>query len=179
MDDLKLLSGLKKGDAGAFSLLCTAYYKDMVMFGRSYLSEKEICEDIVQSVFMKLWDDRETIEIESSFKSYLLVSVRNRCVDEIRRRHVIHEYQLYVLFPGRMDKDLKTENDILHADLCYHLEKALRKLPEIHREAFVLNRFKGLKYREIAHRLNISERKVETCIEKALALLRRRLKEFR
>jgi RNA polymerase sigma-70 factor (ECF subfamily) len=178
MNDQVLLSGLKKGDTDAFSLLCTTYYKDMVIFGRSYLSELEICEDIVQSVFMKLWSDRESIEIETSFKSYLLVSVRNRCVDEIRRRDIVHEYQLYVL-PGRRNEELKTENDILHSDLCYHLEKALCKLPRINREAFVLNRFNGLKYREIAHRLNISERKVETCIEKALTSLRKRLKEFR
>jgi RNA polymerase sigma-70 factor (ECF subfamily) len=178
MNDRVLLSGLKKGDVNVFSFLCTAYYKDMVIFGRSYLSEPEICEDIVQSVFMKLWNDRETIEIETSFKSYLLVSVRNRCVDEIRRRDIIREYQLYVL-PGRMNEELKTENDILHADLCDHLEKALHKLPRINREAFVLNRFQGLKYREIARRLNISERKVETCIEKALTSLRKRLKEFR
>jgi RNA polymerase sigma-70 factor (ECF subfamily) len=178
INDLELLSGLKKGNADTFSVLCATYYGDMIIFGRRYLSERAICEDIVQSVFTKLWNDREILNIETSLKSYLFVSVRNRCLDEIRRRDSVHEYQIYILSCTSRE-ELNTENDILHDDLCLHLEKALRKLPEINREVFEMNRFKGLKYHEIARLLNISERMVETLIEKALRLLRKRLREFR
>ncbi|MDR1644427.1 MAG: RNA polymerase sigma-70 factor [Tannerellaceae bacterium] len=178
INDQELLSGLTEGNVDTFSLLCTAYYKEMVVFGRRYLHQQTVCEDIVQSVFTNLWNDRKVLAIETSLKSYLFVSVRNRCLDEIRRRDSVHAYQIYILSCAPRE-ELNTENDILHADLCLHLEKALRKLPEINREVFELNRFKGLKYREIAHLLNISERMVETLIEKALLLLRKRLREFR
>lgn len=57
MEEHILIDKLKKGNKNAFSLLFTAYYKDIVLFGRSFIHEREACEDIVQTVFLKLWDD--------------------------------------------------------------------------------------------------------------------------
>lgn len=177
MEEHNLLIGLKKGDAEAFSQLFMTYYKDLVLFGGNYLPDKEMCEDIVQSVFLRLWNEHTSLEIETSLKSYLLKSVRNSCLDEIRHRDVVHQHEEFVLSNTMLD-EIDTDLYVLYSDLSRHLEKALDKLPAACREAFDMNRFQGLKYREIAERLNVSERTVEVRISKALALLRHHLKDF-
>ncbi|MEG1544021.1 MAG: sigma-70 family RNA polymerase sigma factor [Tannerellaceae bacterium] len=75
-------------------------------------------------------------------------------------------------------EDVDTEEYILYSDLHTHLELALQTLPASYRESFEMNRFEGLKYKEIAERLNVSERTVEVRIGKALELLRMQLKDF-
>ena len=177
MEEHNLLEELKQGDKKAFSLLFNKYYKDLVLFGSNFLPNKQLCEDIVQSIFLKLWKDRESIEIATSLKSFLLRSVQNSCLDELRHKGVVHEHESYSLAFGASD-DMDTDNYMLYSDLQTHLDAALSKLPQACREAFEMNRLEGLKYREIAEKLHVSERTVEVRIGKALSLLRDHLKEF-
>lgn len=171
------LTGLKQSNKDAFSLLFTTYYTDLVLFGGNFVQNKTIAEDIVQNVFLKLWKDRTNLEIETSFKSYLLKAVRNNCLDELRHQEIVRDYHCHVEHSAILD-DCDTENYILYSDLYTRLEKALKKLPPKIREAFEMNRFEGLKYQEIARRLEVSQRTVEVRIGKALELLRIYLKEF-
>jgi RNA polymerase sigma-70 factor, ECF subfamily len=177
MEEQTLLAGLRKGDNKAFSQLFTAYYKDLVLFGGNFLPDKVVCEDIVQSVFLRIWNDRASLDIETSLKSYLLKSVRNSCLDELRHRDIIHQHEAYTLSTDVLE-DVDTEHYILYSDLSRHLDEALANLPEAYREAFEMNRFEGLKYKEIAARLQVSERTVEVRIGKALEMLRVLLKDF-
>jgi len=172
-----LLEELRQSNREAFSLLFQKYYKDLVLFGGNFLHDKVRCEDIVQTVFLKLWTDRETLGIEISLKSFLLRSVRNGCLDELRHQQVVREYESYSEIFGDMD-NLDTEQYILYSDLETHLNDSLDKLPAVCREAFEMNRFNGLKYKEIAQKLEVSERTVEVRIGKAIGLLRFHLKEF-
>jgi len=172
-----LLIELKKGNREAFTLLFRKYYKDLVLFGGNFLRNKEQCEDIVQTLFLKIWADRENLVIQSSFKSFLLRSVQNRCLDEIRHKNVIREHEAYTTAFEIYD-GLDTENYILYSDLQNRLDEALESLPEVCRKAFEMNRFEGLKYKEIASKLGVSERTIEVRIGKALGLLRNNLKEF-
>ncbi|MDR3652891.1 MAG: RNA polymerase sigma-70 factor [Paludibacter sp.] len=176
-EDYFLLVELKLGNKEAFSLLFQRYYKDLVLFGGNYLRDKVRCEDIVQSVFLKLWLDKEELDIEISLKAFLLRSVRNGCLDEIRHRQVVREHESYAELFGNLD-DMATENYVLYSDLESHLTDALNKLPITCREAFEMNRFDGLKYKEIAEKLEVSERTIEVRIGKAIGLLRHYLKEF-
>lgn len=177
MEEQTLLIELKKGNKQAYSLLFNKYYKDLVLFGGNFLPNKSFCEDIVQNVFLKLWRDRESIEIETSLKSFLLRSVQNSCLDELRHKGVVREHESYSSTFSASD-NIDTENYVLYSDLHNHLNEALSKLPESCREAFEMNRLEGLKYREIAEKLNVSERTIEVRIGKALSLLRSHLKEF-
>lgn len=177
MEEKYLLNRLQEGDEKAFTVLFRYYYKDLVLFGGTFIPDRVICEDIVQSIFLKLWNDRTSLIIQTSLKSYLLRSVRNSCLDEIRHRHIIHEHESHTL-QNNVLYDIDTENYILYSDLRRHLNNALDKLPSEYREAFELNRFDGLKYREIAERLQVSERTIEVRIGKAIHLLRKYLKDF-
>lgn len=171
-----LLSALKQDNKEAFSLLFQKYYTDLVLFCGNFVRDKSSCEDIVQSIFLKLWNDRKSIRIETSLKSYLLRAVRNSCFDEFRHLEIVRQYESD---PDHSVLDCyDTDNYILYSDLSAHLQQALDQLPAAYREAFEMNRFEGLKYREIAVRLNVSERTVEVRVSKALEMLRKLLKDF-
>jgi RNA polymerase sigma-70 factor (ECF subfamily) len=176
-DEQIILNELKQGDVHAFSFLFNKYYKDLVLFGGRFLSDKSACEDIVQSIFLKLWQDKESIEINTSIKSFLLKSVQNGCLDIIRHHKIRYNYEENVQLKFVLE-ETECENYILYSDLKSHLDDALAQLPETYREAFELNRFDGLKYKEIAEKLHVSERTVEVRIGKALGLLRKHLKDF-
>jgi RNA polymerase sigma-70 factor (ECF subfamily) len=177
-DEYDLIAALKGGNAQAFSLLFNTYYRDMVLFGGTYLPQQAVCEDIVQSVFLKLWSERATLVIDTSLKSWLLRAVQNACLDEIRHRNIVFDHESYVLSSLRPDDLADTENYVLYSELQRHLHRALKRMPEAYREAFELNRFEGMKYREIAGQLNVSERTIEERIGKAIRFLRKYLQEF-
>lgn len=171
-----VLSALKQDSKEAFSLLFQTYYTDLVLFGGNFVKDKSSCEDIVQSIFLKLWNDRKNIQIETSLKSYLLKAVRNSCLDEFRHLEIVRQYESD--YEHSVLDCYDTENYVLYSDLHDHLHRALEQVPELYREAFMLNRFEGLKYREIAEELKVSERTVEVRISKTLELLRKLLKDF-
>lgn len=171
-----ILSALKQDNQEAFALIFRAYYSDLVLFCGNFINDKSGCEDIVQSIFLKLWNDRKSIQIETSLKSYLLKSVRNSCLDKFRHEEIIHQHEAYS--QSLVLENYDTEHYILYSDLQRHLDKALEQVPKLYREAFLLNRIEGLKYREIAERLNVSERTVEVRVGKTLELLRKYLKDF-
>ena len=171
-----LLNELNKGNKDVFSLLFEKYYKDLVLFAGNILQDKECCEDIVQNIFVKLWENRDTLTIETSLKSFLLTSVKNGCLDELRHRKTVKDHETYVSHSRWTD--MNTEDYVLYSNLKSHLDEALIKLPEVCREAFAMNRFEGLKYKEISEKLGVSERTVEVRIGKAIGLLRIYLKDF-
>ena len=148
------------------------------MFGGHFLNDKEGCEDIVQSIFLKIWSDKEEIEITSSFKSFLLQSVKNRCLDSIRHQQIIRQHESHSERFALFFDNLDTENYVLHSDLVQNLEASLNKLSSDQQSAFRMNRFEGLRYKDIAIKLSISEREVVALISKTLRMLRQDLKEF-
>jgi RNA polymerase sigma-70 factor (ECF subfamily) len=172
-----LLSHLKIGDKEAFSKIFVQYYKDLVIFAGNFIKEREHCEDIVQTVFFKLWEKREEIEITSSLRPFLLQSVKNGCMDEIRHLQVAEEHDSHIRWVSSV-LEWDVDNYILYSEIESHLEAAIAKLPPSCKEAFTLNRFEGMKYKQIAKKLSISERSVEARIGKAIQLLRLYLKEF-
>lgn len=177
-DDTTLLSELKAGSEAAFTQLFEKYYKDLVMFGGHFLNDKESCEDIVQTIFLKIWADKEEIEITTSFKSFLLQSVKNRCLDSIRHQQIIRQHESHSEKFGLFFDNLDTENYVLHSDLVQNMEAALNKLSPNQQSAFRMNRFEGLRYKDIAIKLSISEREVVALISKTLRMLRQDLKDF-
>ena len=177
-DEQQILDQLKEGDEDIFLFLFHKYYKDLVLFAGTILSDRrDICEDIVQNVFLDLWSRRCSISIKTSLKSFLLQSVRNGCLDELRHAKIVRTHADYVAFLGN-DMDSLTEQYILHSDLEFRLKEGLSAMPEEYRQAFELNRIHGLKYREIAATLQVSERTIEERIGKALKFLRHYLRDF-
>lgn len=177
LKEKELLTRMKQDDHAAFSLLFREYYKDLVFFGGSILPEKELIEDIVQNLFLKLWSDRKFLAIETSLRSYLLKAVKNSCLDELRHREIINIHQEFVL-QSYNDVGFDTDDYIFYSDLLERLNEALQKLPQNCRETFELSRLDGMKYKDIAEKQNVSVRAVEVRVSKALNLLRIYLKDI-
>jgi RNA polymerase sigma-70 factor (ECF subfamily) len=177
-DDNQLLQYLRNDSEPAFTLLFDRYYKNLVLFGGNFINEKETCEDIAQSIFLKLWSERKELEITSSLKSFLLQSVKNKCFDIHRHKQIIRQHESNAEKFGLFFDNMDTENFVMHSDLQVNLDNILNNLPKNQQDAFNMSRFEGLKYKEIAEKLNLPERTVVTLICNTLRVLRENLKEF-
>jgi RNA polymerase sigma-70 factor (ECF subfamily) len=133
-------------------------------------------EDLVQDFFVRLLENRKNVRIESSIKSYFIRSIHNRCLDYIAHQKVVSIHESYRL-------RIMTEEDfqdypLLDNELRQQIDRAISNLPDGIRETFILNRFEGLSYQEIANRENLSVKTIEYRISKALAQLRKDLGEY-
>jgi RNA polymerase sigma-70 factor (family 1) len=172
-----LIEKLKSGDPNSFSDIFSIYYKDLFFFAYSFIREVCDAEDIVQDTFVKLWEDHEKLNVTVSLKSILLKTIQNKCIDWHRHKRIINNHSSYIINNAPL-YEYDTDNYLLRSELESVIEKALARLPEKVREAYKLNRFEGLKYQEIAAKLNVSNRTVEVRISKALEFLRKSLVNF-
>ncbi|NLD47756.1 MAG: sigma-70 family RNA polymerase sigma factor, partial [Clostridiaceae bacterium] len=92
-----LVSKLKSGDNSAFSTIFSAYYRDLVLFAARFTRNQENAEEIVQDIFVNLWENHESLKIDISLKSFLLKSIQNKCIDMIRHRKIKDIHVSYVL----------------------------------------------------------------------------------
>jgi RNA polymerase sigma-70 factor (family 1) len=176
-EDNALIQRMLGGDESAFSIIFKTYYADLVLFAGTFVRDKPAAEEIVQDVFIRLWENRESVIITSSLRSFLLKAVQNKCIDNIRHLKIVDDYQSKLRnHPLLLEND--TENYVLYSELEDDLKKALGKLPEDISKIFLLNRFEGLTYPEIASQLDLSVRMVEIRMGKALALLKNYLKDY-
>jgi RNA polymerase sigma-70 factor (family 1) len=172
-----LISKLIIGDYAAFSVVFNAYYKDLVMFASRFTHELDHAEEIVQDTFVRLWEEHESLKINISLKSYLLKIVQNKCIDWYRHKKIIQSHNKSVL-ERPIQFDYATDSYILHSELQEQIDLALGMLPEEVSEVFRLNRYKGVKYHDIAELMNVSVRTIEVRMGKALNMLRSQLKEY-
>ena len=172
-----LISKLKTGDTSAFSDIFLAYYKDLVIFAARFTHDLNNAEEIVQDMFSKLWEEHESVKIDISLKSYLLKLVQNKCIDWYRHKIIMRAHNDFVI-ESSIKFEVDTDNYILYSELQERVDKALEMLPEPVSETFRMNRYKGLKYHEIADIFGVSVRTIEVRIGKALHLLRNCLKDY-
>ncbi len=171
-DDKELLLRLKSGNKDAFEEIFRKYYSSLVFFALRYLNDKDLSESIVQGVFVRLWEKRELLDIRS-LKGYLVVSVRNRCNNELKRQGIVKTYE--------KNSDLNTEEwPHFHED--EYLKKIysfIEELPPARKKILKMKLIDGLKYREIAEKLSISPKTVEAQMGKALKFLREKLLPYK
>lgn len=172
--DQNLAESIKNSNQGVFELVFNYYYSGLVIYADQIIKNTEISEDIVQSVFLKLWETRETIEIRS-FRSYFMQCVKNRCIDHLRSQQVKQRFDDRIPDADHlvMEEDLWTKNELSEL-----IERAIENLPPRCRDIFCMSRYENLKIVEIAERLDLSKRTVETQISKALKILRIKLVDY-
>lgn len=172
-----LLEKLSESDNSSYSIIFTTYYSDLVQFAGTFILDLDTCEELVQDAFVYFWENRQSLKIQTSLKSYLLKMVQNRCIDWLRHLKIQDQYNVYADHHLRLMEN-NTENYILYSELKANLEKALDSLPPEIALAFRLNRQEGLTQHEIAECQNVSVRTIEVRIGKALILLREQLKDY-
>jgi len=168
---------LSDGNHFVYKQLFDKWYEPLCRYAFSILKDMDEAEDVVQKTFCKLWDNRKTINIQSSINSYLYRMVHNDCLNTVHQlsSHKIHNLN----YISSMTESVDNVNDQLVAsELQQAIEKALMTLPTQCKRVFELSRNEQLSYNEIAKKLNISTNTVENHISKALKLLRVELKDF-
>ncbi len=164
---------IKDGDEKAFEQVFKENYLHLVAFANSFLHDIDNAENIVQNIFVKLWDNRKQYKI-SSIKGYLMIAVRNSCNNEIKRIYHERTYKHSIEHEELIDNIKFSDSLVMDK-----ISTIINQLPEQRRKIFKLNRLEGLKYREIATKLNISPKTVEIQMGKALKFLRENLLELK
>lgn len=132
--------------------------------------ERAIAEELVQDVFVELWDRRATLQFSESFRAYLLRAARNRALNHIRHAHVEARAEPWIESPSPPSPG--AFDDMMEREIDRAVASAIDRLPDRCRQIFRMSRLDGLKYREIADILDISVKGVEAQMGKALKLLR-------
>ena len=153
------------------------YYNPLCNFAYKYVENSDTAEDVVQEVFVQMWQKRKEIKLTGNVKSYLFQSTRNKAIEYIRRNKLqaayVEEERLKAETTYEIDND--SENYIIKEQLF----KSIRQLPPKCQKIFVLSKMNGLTYNEIAEELNLSVKTVENQIGRGLKLLRERLTKMR
>jgi RNA polymerase sigma-70 factor (ECF subfamily) len=175
-EEIFLLQKIKQGDEQAFQIIFENNYKPLCLTAGYFVNELAIAEEIVQDLFVKFWEQKDTLEINSSVSSYLNIAVKNKCRNHLAHEKVKKRYQENYLLNERQQNSC----DQLFTDpyLKEKISSSIEKLPPKRRQIFEMSRFKGYKYREIADELQISQKTVEAQMGKALASLYLSLKEY-
>lgn len=158
----------------AFHELFQKYYRPLIMFAMRYLGGQDKAEDVVQSLFITVWERKKAFFSEESLHVFLYNSVRNICLNLLKHERVEKKYADYIL---TNEKDFEKEYDWLEEELYESLFKAIDELPPRCREVFLLS-LDGKKNEEIAQELHITLLTVKTQKKKAIRYLRERLGDW-
>ena len=179
MNDKELHSLVERmcaGDREAFNAIFRRYYAQTVRFCFRFVADTDVAAEIVQDLFVKLWMNREKVNINTNFESYLLRSVRNGALSYINKERLHTETNLKVYSDQSESVDPSQELQSKNLESSY--QAILAAMPEKRREVFLASRFDGLKYNEIAEKLGISVKTVEAHMSAAFKQLREGLKDF-
>jgi RNA polymerase sigma-70 factor (ECF subfamily) len=175
-DQLFLKTALQDSEE-AFRELFFEFFPALCIYAANIVGDDEIARDIVQETFFKIWKNRKKIELESSFRNFLVTTVRNQCTDILRKRTVRDRFASQSFStqetPDQSPEDIYTINELEQI-----IGEAIQKLPPNIREAFEMNRFKRMTYNEIAQQMSLSPKTIEAYISKALNILRIELKDY-
>lgn len=171
--EIHIIKGLRSGRNSAYEQLFKDYYQPLAVFANSYVEDIETGKEIVQDLFVHLYEKRKTLVITASLKSYLYQSVRNRCLNHLKHQQVQKTHHEQMKPESDFSNDL--EERIQETELEHLIFKVVDQLPPQCRKIFTMSRVSGLSNGEIAEKLNISKRTVETQISNALKVLRKKL----
>src|SRR5690606_39051004 len=175
-EEQNLFDKIKTGDEKAFEALFRHFYPHLCLYATQILKNTSAAEEIVQELFVRLWEKREKTEIETSVKNYLFRAVKNHCLNYIKHNQIKNEYSQKIL--AETDIFSADDNFDTQTELFQKIEESIAELPEKRQEIFRLSRKEGLKYREIAEKMNISVKTVETQMGLAIKTLREKLRDF-
>ncbi|NEU10158.1 RNA polymerase sigma-70 factor [Flavihumibacter sp. R14] len=164
-------------DDHAFEELFKAHFKALHSYASVMLYQDSHAEEIVQSMFVRLWEKRALLDVQISIKAYLYKCVHNDCLNYLKHHKIKTKYQDHAALTMN-DQIENTSDKLVLGELQDRLQAALNELPEQCRTIFQMSRFEELKYREIAEALGISIKTVENQMGKALRILRVKLVDF-
>jgi len=167
----KILKELKKGDHAAFEKIFERYSKQLFQFSLSYLKSEETAEDIVQDVFIKIWNNRRELKTDTSFQSYLFTIALNSIRKYFNQLSKLNELKHDILFDlSELKSDFDERSD--YQTMLDKLEELINQMPEKRREVFIKKKIEEKTLKEISEELNITTKTVEYHITESMRFLK-------
>lgn len=160
-----------------FESLFRENYSNLCSYANKFICDVDASEEVVQEVFFKLWNNRESIEISSSIQSYLFRAVRNSSLNLIKHINIREEYKAHKE-REIAHEEASYEDGIVATELENKIRESINQIPPERRKIFIMSRYDGLKYKEIAEKLSISVKTVENQMGKAIKYMRDNLAEY-
>jgi RNA polymerase sigma-70 factor (ECF subfamily) len=151
-------------------------YSALCRFAFSFLKDADDAEEVVQNCFVKLWNDKDKLHINTSKKAYIYASVRNACLNQIKHINIKENYKQHN--QSILDEGTNMDGEIEANELQEKIDIAIDHMPSQRQKIFKMSRFEGLKYKEIAEQLDISVKTVENHMGSAIKYLRQELKDY-
>ncbi len=169
------VENIKKGNIELYEQLFKHYYENLVHFAFRYVKDKQGAEDVVQDVFVFIWNNKESLDFTLNFKSYLYMAVKHQALKHINYTNKFAETNVEII----LEKKENSPDSIAETkEFTNAIAKAISELPERRKEIFQMHRFDNLTYSEIASTLNLSIKTVETQISRSLKFLREQLSKI-
>jgi len=172
----QLVEKLKQSDTVAYESLYLLYVQRLYGFVLRMAKSPELAEDVVQDIFVKLWENRQQLDPEQSFKSYIFTMAKNQLLNFIKRKahesRIVNEILAHVPRGSRPSDNMILENEIQHL-----LDEALSSLPPQRKLIFELCRIQGLTYKQAAEQLGLSDSTINSQMVKAIKTVKEFLKE--
>ena len=171
----ELVKSLKKGDMVAFDAIYNQYCHKLYQFVFMFLKQKEDAEEIVQDVFIKIWESRGKIDIYASFESFLFTIAYNATMSLLRKRMSETKSRGYLKSLQQFSSAEQVIDEIQYKELKHKVESLLKQLTPRQEEIYRLSREEGLTHTEISQKLNISESTVNNHLVRTLKFLKSHL----
>ena len=173
--DIELVEKLQRGDVEAFDLIYEKYSGKLYAFGLKYLRSKDEAEELVQSVFLKLWENYKNLKKESSFKSYLFTIAYNDICKLFRKRNYQQKFIADTLYENSQSSS-ETENGVDYQSVLERVQQIVNKLPERQKTIYLKSREEGKSTKEIAEEVGLSPGTIDNYISEALKFIRNQLR---
>lgn len=163
---------INRGNKSAFQELFERYSGQIYHFALKYFRNQQEAEEVVQDVFLKIWEKRDGLDRSKSIKSFVFTVAVNTIYDSVRRRNIENSYKDF----AKNNFDFQSEttwHEVIYNEMLAKVEDVIHCLPNQQRRIFKLSRQKGLSNEEISIRLNISKRTVENQLYRALVFLKK------
>jgi RNA polymerase sigma-70 factor (ECF subfamily) len=167
---------VESDDYQAFEAIFKRTYRSLCTYASGIVRDHELAEELVDDVFCNLWRNRKRIQINASFRSYLIASVRNKAFDYLRKSKNRRNSALDAAIDVPNGQSIVLE-EIIYEELNQRIEVAIQALPRQCRTIFQMSRNENLRYKEIAAILRISIKTVDTQMGRALKYLRKTVRQ--
>ncbi len=176
---MRIIENKKSNEELAFEILFRKYYVRLCCFANKLIANSAESEEIVQEVFLNIWNKRDHLKLDNEIRPYLFKSVQNMCFNFIEHKKVIDNYYsvIAVIYKNQAE-DFNNYETVLYNELQKRIDSAIESLPAQCKKIFQMSRQDGLKYMEIAENLGLSVKTVETQMSRALAKLKEELKDY-
>lgn len=173
--DQELVRKIKTGAKGAYQELFERYAPRIYNFSLAYLKNKPDAEELVQDVFMKIWEKRSDLDQTKNIKAFIFKVAVNTIYDFIRKKNIENAFNNFVKSNSNPDRN-NTWHEVIFENMKQNLQKLVAQLPKQQQKIFYLSKEKGLTNNEIAKQLNVSKRTVENHLYRAISFLKKHFK---